>query len=100
MGKPMSGDDLAKTTHFISQHAFEPCTPEEVEALMQKYGGDASKVVGDDEEARKARNILKGVSILSIMRNEEMVHIDDFVADPLEGYQLRLKRGSLGLNKV
>lgn len=72
--------------------------------MVEKFG-DPLRVLPaesaeDSEQVATEKRILKGVAIRKLMRTEDIVHIDNFVADNLLGYKLRLIRGSLGLEKV
>ncbi|KAG9217912.1 hypothetical protein CCMSSC00406_0005282 [Pleurotus cornucopiae] len=104
VGRKLQGDDLRRTVEFCAKHAYEPSLPEERKELVEKFG-DPLRVLSaesaeDSEQVATEKRILKGVAIRKLMRTEDIVHIDNFVADNLLGYKLRLIRGSLGLEKV
>lgn len=100
-GKKFAGEDLNKTIMFLAEHAFEPSQPEERAALVEQHGEKLPGVLpGDNEEAARAKAILKGVAIRKLMRTEDIVHLDNFVSDNLNGLRLRLERGGLGLDRA
>ncbi|TFK71548.1 FAD/NAD(P)-binding domain-containing protein [Pluteus cervinus] len=103
-GKRLAGDDLQKTVEFLGKHAFEPAQPEEPGRLVAKYGDPTKSLpvakAGDTEEEIRQKNILKGVAIRKLIGTQDVYHLDNFVADTVQGYRLRLERGSLGLAKA
>ncbi|KAL0952401.1 hypothetical protein HGRIS_006677 [Hohenbuehelia grisea] len=104
VGRKLEGDDLRKTVEFCAVHAYEPSLPEERNELVSKFGDPLQKLpvvdAEDTEEEAQKKRLLKGVAVRKLMRTEDIIHIDNFVADNLLGFNMRLKKGSLGLVKV
>lgn len=100
----MAGENLHKTINFLAEHAFEPSLPEERGALIAKYGDPLEKapvaMPGDTRQDLESKAVLKGMAVRKLMRTEDIVHIDNFISDNLNGYRLRLERGKLGLEKA
>lgn len=103
-GKKLIGDDLQKTVEFLGKHAFEPSSPEERAKLVQEHGDPINSLPvtkeDDTEEEIRTKNILKGVAIRKLMRTEDTMHLEHFIADSFQGYSMRLEQGNLGLIKA
>jgi len=103
-GKKLAGDDLQKTIEFLAQHAFEPAPPEERAKLVAQYGDKFDKLPtapsDNSVESVESRNILKSIAVMKLMRTEDVMHINNESLDIIEGYRMRLQRGSLGMDKA
>jgi len=43
---------------------------------------------------------LKGITLRKLLRTEDVMHINNESLDIIEGYRMRLQRGSLGMDKA
>jgi flavine halogenase len=88
-GPNVAGDDLGESILFLAEHAFEPSE------------SDSKKTVESQEtpEARE-KALAKAMSIIVSMRQEDIVHINNFTSNTLSGLRLRMKRGEIGLERV
>ncbi|KAJ6448953.1 FAD/NAD(P)-binding domain-containing protein [Mycena vitilis] len=100
-GTDMSEADRARLIAFYAKHAFEPSMPEERHGLLTQFGADPVKSVqadAGDKESDKA--ILRSMAVRKLLSVDETNHIDNYVADAVEGFRLRLDRGNIGIEKV
>lgn len=100
-GNEMSEADRARLIEFYSRHAFEPSMPEERHDLLAQFGDPLATLdgagAGDDAQATA---ILRSMAVRKLLSVDETNHIDNYVADAVEGFRLRLKRGNIGLERV
>ncbi|KAF8907995.1 hypothetical protein CPB85DRAFT_1376447 [Mucidula mucida] len=98
--------ELRQTIDFCA-HAFEPSEPEP-EQLGEGDVAPALKPVAKPEEIDKelagldkdSKRVFENVSSRGEMNNSDFEHMDNLVSDRFHGLSLRLKRGSLGLQKA
>ncbi len=99
--------ELRQTIDFCA-HAFEPSEPEP-EQLGEGEVAPALKPVAKPEEIadkelagldKDSKRVFENVSSRGEMNNSDFEHMDNLVSDRFHGLSLRLKRGSLGLQKA
>jgi hypothetical protein len=95
----MSEADKARLIEFYSRHAFEPSTSEERHDLLEKFG-DPIQSLNNASDDTQSTAILRSMAVRKLLSVDETNHIDNYVADAVEGFRLRLKRGNIGLEKV
>ncbi|KAJ7888692.1 FAD/NAD(P)-binding domain-containing protein [Mycena olivaceomarginata] len=98
-GTNMSEADKARLIEFYSRHAFEPSTSEERHDLLEKFG-DPIQSLNSASDDTQSTAILRSMAVRKLLSVDETNHIDNYVADAVEGFRLRLKRGNIGLEKV
>ena len=100
--------EISKTVDFCF-HAFEPASREQREAVMRKVEGisspDGTTKKQSDEELQKALSsdelrILNTMRARQMIRSEDIVNIENFNSDPIDGMVPNMKRGDLGLVKA
>jgi len=93
-------DELRKTIDFCAK-AFEPSEPEPVSSAP---GPAAVRGPIEDKELagldKDSKRVFNELSSRGSMNNSDFEHIDNLLSDVFDGFRLRLKYGSLGLNKV
>lgn len=95
--------EVSKTLDFCL-HAFQETAPEQREAVLQKVEDMERKTKEkgkfdanlSDEEHR----VLKSIRARQMLRTEDILRIDNFSADTIDGFAPHLQRGSLGLVKA
>ncbi|KAK7028532.1 Sulochrin halogenase [Favolaschia claudopus] len=97
-GTQMSETDRARLIEFYSRHAFEPSSPEERHDLIEKFGDPLQSLKSSDDAQSTA--ILRSMAVRKLLSVDETNHIDNYVADAVEGFRLRVQRGSIGLERV
>src|ERR1700712_2129371 len=97
-GTNMSETDRARLIEFYSRHAFEPSMPEERHDLLAQFG-DPIQSLNSASDAQSTA-ILRSMAVRKLLSVDETNHIDNYVADAVEGFRLRLRRGNIGLEKV
>ncbi|KAF7370107.1 Sulochrin halogenase [Mycena sanguinolenta] len=97
-GTNMTEGDRARLVEFYSRYAFEPSVPEERQDLLEKFG-DPIKSLNSADDAQTTA-ILRSMAARKLLSIGEMNHIDNYVADAVEGFRLRLRRGNIGLDKA
>ncbi|KAF7340715.1 Sulochrin halogenase [Mycena sanguinolenta] len=97
-GSNMTEGDRARLIEFYSRHAFEPSMPEERHDLLEKFGDPIKSLNSADDVQSTA--ILRSMAVRKLLSVDETNHIDNYVADAVEGFRLRLRRGNIGLDKV
>jgi len=93
-------DELRKTIDFCAQ-AFEPSAPAAVPLApgetvtpIKTHVVEEKDLAGLDKDSKR---VFEDLSSRGSMDNSDFEHIDNLLSDRFEGYQLRLTRGSLGL---
>ncbi|KAJ6614659.1 hypothetical protein B0H10DRAFT_2044200 [Mycena sp. CBHHK59/15] len=97
-GTNMTEDDRRRLIEFYSRHAFEPSMPEERRDLLARFGDPVQSLNSSDDSHSKA--ILRSMAVRKLLSVDETNHIDNYVADAVEGFRLRLRRGDIGIEKV
>jgi len=104
----LTQEEISKTVDFCF-HAFEPAAREEREALVRKMdsinGTNGATANASDEELRKALSpdelrILNTMRARQMVRQEDIVNLENFNSDPINGMVPNMKRGDLGLVKA
>jgi len=98
-GTNMAEEDRARLIEFYSRHAFEPSSPEERHDLLAQFGDPIQSLNSASGDAQSTA-ILRSMAVRKLLSVDETNHIDNYVADAVEGFRLRLKRGNIGLEKV
>ncbi|KIK62692.1 hypothetical protein GYMLUDRAFT_259974 [Collybiopsis luxurians FD-317 M1] len=93
----LSEEDKTRLVHFYSRHAFEPSMPEERHNLLKEFGDPVKSFNNADDIHSKA--ILRSMAVRKLLSVDETNHIDNYVADVVEGFRLRLERGNIGIEK-
>jgi hypothetical protein len=95
--------EVSKTLDFCL-NAFEDIAPEVHEAVLQKVDAVDPNAKGKGKfEANfteEEQRVLKSIQARQMLRKEDILHIDNFSADAIDGFVPRLERGSLGLVKA
>ena len=98
-------DEISKTVDFCFQ-AFKPAAREQREAVMKKVesisGPNGALSKEADEELQKALSpdelqILNTMRARQMVRQEDIVNIENFSSDAIDGMVPNLKTGSLTL---
>lgn len=101
----LTQEEISKTVDFCF-HAFEPAAREEREALVRKMeiikGANDATTDASDEELKKALSpdelrILNTMRARQMIRQEDIVNLENFNSDPINGMVPNMKRGDLGL---
>ena len=97
----LTQDEVTKTMDFCL-NAFQETSPQEGEAVLKKLEEIERKQekgakfeLTDQEQAA-----LKTVRARQMLRKDDILHIDNFTADPLDGFVPVVQRGSLGLARA
>lgn len=100
-GKKLSPEELDKLIGLYSKHAFTPSEPEKREQLLKEFGEsyDISKLDTEVED-EETKAILKSMAVRKLFRIEDINHINNYVADNVEGFRLKVERGKLGLERI
>src|SRR5271169_1620392 len=95
--------EVSKTLDFCL-NAFQDVAPEVREAVLQKVDGidPNTKENGKFKASltEEEQCVLKSIRAKQMLRTEDILHIDNFSADAIDGFAPKLKRGSLGLVKA
>jgi flavine halogenase len=95
--------EVSKTLDFCL-NAFQDVSPEVHEAVLQKVDGidPNTKEKGKFEVnlTEEEQRVLKSIRARQMLRKEDILHINNFSADAIDGFTPKLKRGSLGLIKA
>ncbi|KAL9118590.1 MAG: hypothetical protein Q9187_004861 [Circinaria calcarea] len=108
----LTQEEISKTVDFCFR-AFQPTVPEAREAVLKKLEGitvnDSSSTDPKTKENIEALQttltpdelrILNTIRVRQMMRSEDMMNIDSFGTDAVDGMAANLKRGDLGLVKA
>jgi secreted Zn-dependent insulinase-like peptidase len=95
--------EVSKTLDFCL-NAFQETAPEVREAVLERVDGiDANTKEKGKFEAQlteEEERVLKSIQAKRMLRTEDILHIDNFSADAIDGFVPNLKRGALGLVKA
>ncbi|KAL9114361.1 MAG: hypothetical protein Q9187_007493 [Circinaria calcarea] len=104
--------EISKTVDFCFR-AFQPTVPEAREAVLKKLEGITVNDSGSTDPKTKENiealqtaltpdelRILNTIRARQMMRSEDMMNIDSFGTDAVDGMAANLKRGDLGLVKA
>ena len=100
--------EVSKTVEFCMQ-AFKPAAQEQRDAVMEKVekiSGSKSVLAAEhDEELQKALSpdelqILNTIRARQMVRQEDIVNIENFNNDAIDGLVPNMKTGALGLIKA
>lgn len=102
--KNLPQSDLQKSVGFFTQ-TFERSKPEDKELLSlvtDRTAALALQVAEDPSLEDKMGDLQKEQirKFNSVMRTEEIQHIQNFVTDAIDGLRIRFQRGNLGLDSV
>ncbi len=93
--------EISKTLDFCL-NAFKETAPEDREAVLKKVEAIDAKNKGPgmanltDEEQK----VLNTIRARQMLRTEDILHINNFSADAIDGFAPNVKRGSLGFVKA
>ena len=103
MNGKLTQAEISKTLDFCL-NAFQQSDPGEREAVLQKLEDiEAKKKVSGNFEANftdDEQRLLKTIRARQMLRTEDIIHIDNFSADTIDGFTPNVQRGSLGLVKA
>ena len=109
VGGKLTQDELSKTIDFCLD-AFQHTAPEERDAVMKKIEAQQSEAKKESDLEAKAQvdpdglspqemKVLKTIRARQMLRTEDVINIDSFGTDTIDGFAPRIKRGELGLKK-
>lgn len=107
----LTQDELSKTVDFCFK-AFQPAPAEQREAVLEKLKAISTNAPGSTDEKTKAAEkalesalsedemrILTTIRARQMLRSEDVLNMDNFAADVIDGLAPNLVRGDLGLAK-
>lgn len=109
VGGKLTQDELSKTIDFCLG-AFQHTAPEERDAVMKKIEAQQNEAKKESDLEAKAKvdpeglspqemQVLKTIRARQMLRTEDVINIDSFGTDTIDGFAPRIKRGELGLKK-
>lgn len=109
VGGKLTQNELSKTIDFCL-NAFQHTAPEERDAVIKKIEAQESEAKKESDLEAKAQvdpdglspeemKVLKTIRARQMLRTEDVINIDSFGTDTIDGFAPRIKRGELGLKK-
>ncbi len=105
MGGKLTQELVNKTIDFCF-HAFDPISTENRKAVLEKVGNleaDPNAIESKetlDKLTEDERVMLRTIRARQMLHTDNMMNIDSFSQDAIDGFAPRLVRGQLGLAKV
>lgn len=110
VGGKLTQNELSETIDFCL-NAFRPTAPEERDAVLKKLEAQESEAKKEaDAEIKSQINpeglspqetqILKSIRARQMLRTEDVINIDSFGTDAIDGFAPRIVKGDLGLLKA
>ncbi|CAG8022389.1 unnamed protein product [Penicillium nalgiovense] len=99
----LTSEEISQTIDFCMK-AFHPAPKEQREAIFDKLAsgsasasGSANPTLSEQTLSADEQRILTTMRARNAIRTEDLIHIDNFSVDVVDGMIPRLKRGELGL---
>ena len=101
MSGKLTQTEISQTLDFCL-NAFKETDPGEREAVLKKVEGIDAKVKekGMATLTEEETRVLNTIRARQMLRTEDILHINNFSADTIDGFAPNVKMGSLGLVKA